>query len=124
LSRIWGRANAPLLFFLLSTRFATSLTFVFRSFSSASRIKREFSGPKQSLSADVDPLSSNILALLLDASTVGTRAEDLSPSTAGFRQASALRQQGNFAEEHAAVALVAAKKNCSVSDKDVVKNRA
>src|SRR5580658_3802094 len=57
----------------------------FRSFSSASRIKRVLR-PQQSLSADVDPLSSYILALLLDASTVGTRAEDLSPSTGGFRQ--------------------------------------
>jgi hypothetical protein len=45
LSRIRGHAGAPLLFFLLSTRFATSLTFVFRSFSSASRIKCEFSRP-------------------------------------------------------------------------------
>ena len=34
-------------------------------------------------------------------------------------------EQGNFATEHAAVALVAAKKkNHSVSDKDVVKPRA
>src|SRR5580658_392190 len=40
----------------------------------------------------------------------------------GFRLASTLRHQGDFAEEHAAVALVAAKKNCSVSEKDVVKN--
>ena len=47
LPRIRGHASAPLLFFLLSTRFATSLTFVFRSFSSASRIKREFSGPSR-----------------------------------------------------------------------------
>src|SRR6202044_3698492 len=47
LSRIRGRADAPLLFFLLSTRFAPSLTFVFCSFSSASRIKREFSGPAE-----------------------------------------------------------------------------
>src|ERR1700735_4298108 len=80
LPRIRGHASSPLLFFFLSTRFATSLTFVFRSFpkllaSSAS------SPAQQSLSADVDPLSSYILALPLDASTVGTRAEDLSPST-------------------------------------------
>ena len=75
--RTRGALKCAIAFFFLSTRFATSLTFVFRSFSSASRIKREFSG----LSADVDPLSSNNLALLLDASTVGTRAEDLSPST-------------------------------------------
>src|ERR1700735_864603 len=33
-------------------------------------------------------------------------------------------EQGNFAAEHAAVALVAVKKKCSVSDKDVVKTRA
>src|ERR1700727_1652380 len=33
-------------------------------------------------------------------------------------------EQGNFAGEHAAVALVAAKKKCSVSEKDVVKTRA
>src|SRR6202020_609060 len=33
-------------------------------------------------------------------------------------------EQGNFAAEHAAVALAAVKKNCSVSDKDVVKTRA
>ena len=78
LPRIRGHASSPLLFFLLSMRFATSLTFVFRSFSSASpRIEREFSGPSRA----VDPLSSNILALLLDASTIGTRAEDISPST-------------------------------------------
>ena len=32
-------------------------------------------------------------------------------------------EQGNFAAEHAAVALVTVKK-CSVSDKDVVKTRA
>ena len=81
LPRIRGHASSPLLFFLLSTRFATSLTFVFSffflSFSHQARVLR----PQQSLSADADPLSSNILALLLDASTVGTRAEDLSPST-------------------------------------------
>src|ERR1700734_2732015 len=78
LSRIRGRADAPLLFFLLSTRFATSLTFVFCSFSSASRIKREFSGPFRRRRPT---LQLYILTLLLDASTVGTRAEDLSPST-------------------------------------------
>jgi hypothetical protein len=33
-------------------------------------------------------------------------------------------EQGNFAAEHAAVTLVAVKKKCSVSDKDVVKTRA
>jgi len=33
-------------------------------------------------------------------------------------------EQGNFATEHAAVALVVVKKKCSVSDKDVVKTRA
>ena len=33
-------------------------------------------------------------------------------------------EQGNFAAEHAAVALVTVKKKCSVSDKDVVKTRA
>src|SRR6202046_5789086 len=80
LPRIRGHASSPLLFFFLSTRFANSLPFGFRSFpkllaSSAS------SPAQQSLSADVDPLSSYILALPLDASTVGTRAEDLSPST-------------------------------------------
>ena len=47
LPRIRGHANTPLLFFSLSTRFATSLTFVFRSFSSAPRIKCEFSGPSR-----------------------------------------------------------------------------
>ena len=52
-------------------------SFFFLSFSHQARVLR----PQQSLSADADPLSSNILALLLDASTVGTRAEDLSPST-------------------------------------------
>ena len=45
LSRIRGQWSAPLLFFLLSTRFATSLTFVFRSFSSAFLIKHRFSAP-------------------------------------------------------------------------------
>ena len=76
-----GTRQRAIAFFLLSTRFATSLTFVFSffflSFSHQARVLR----PQQSLSADADPLSSNILALLLDASTVGTRAEDLSPST-------------------------------------------
>src|ERR1700684_2430198 len=55
-------------------------SFFFLSFSHQARVLR----PQQSLSADVDPLSSNILALLLDPSTVGTRAEDLSPSTHRF----------------------------------------
>src|ERR1700734_3319981 len=55
LPRTRGALQCAIAFFFLSTRFATSLTFVFRSFSSASRIKREFSG----LSADVDPLSSS-----------------------------------------------------------------
>src|ERR1700690_2290965 len=47
------------------------------SFSHQARALR----PQQSLSADVDALSINILALILDASNVGTRAEDFSPST-------------------------------------------
>src|ERR1700730_7486362 len=55
-------------------------SFSFPSFSHQARVLR----PQQSLSADADPLSSNILALLLDASTVGTRAEDLSPSRHRF----------------------------------------
>src|ERR1700734_1353666 len=55
LPRTRGALQCAIAFFFLSTRFATSLTFAFRSFSSASRIKREFSG----LSADVDPLSSS-----------------------------------------------------------------
>src|ERR1700734_682719 len=108
LSRIRGRADAPLLFFLLSTRLATSLTFVFCSFSSASRIKREFFGPFRRRRPT---LQLYILTLLLDASPVGTRAEDFSPTTG----IPALRQQGNFAEDHAAVALVAATKKRSVS---------
>src|SRR6202161_1096532 len=52
-------------------------SFFFLSFSHHAQVLR----PQQGLSADVDPLSRNILALLLDASTVGTRAEDISPST-------------------------------------------
>jgi hypothetical protein len=85
LSRIRGRANAPLLFFLLSARFATSLTLVFVLFLQLLASSAGSPAPAEP-SADLDPLSSNILALLLDASTVGTRAEDLSPSTGGFRQ--------------------------------------
>src|ERR1700727_2332437 len=52
-------------------------SFFFLSFSHQAQVLR----PQQGLSADVDPLSSNILALLLDASTVCTRAKDISPST-------------------------------------------
>jgi hypothetical protein len=96
----------------------------FRSFSSAARIKRVLRR-QQNLSADADPLSSNILALLLDASTVGTQAEDLSPATgipaAVLKHSTTARELRRGA--CAAVALVAAKK-CSVSDKDVVKTRA
>ena len=122
LSRIRGRANAPLLFFFLSTRFATSLTFVFvlfLSFSHQARVLR----PKQSLSthspATSSPCSSTRAPSALE--------RKISLRRRGFRQrfSSTLRQQGNFAEEHAAVALVAArKKKCAVSDKDVVKTRA
>ena len=44
LPRIRGRSSSPLLFFFYLTLFATSLTFVFRSFSSAFQGKRAFSG--------------------------------------------------------------------------------
>jgi hypothetical protein len=57
-----------LLFFLLSTRFATLLTF-FRSFSPAFLIKRGLSGPGRAFlrtSTRRPPLSSNALVLLLD----------------------------------------------------------
>jgi hypothetical protein len=40
--------------FLLSTRFATSLTFVFRFFSPFFQVMRAFSGPRQSLSTDTN----------------------------------------------------------------------
>ena len=98
-------SNAPLLFFFLFTRFATSLTFVFRSFSSASRIKRGFSVPSRAFpqtGTRRPPLS----ALPLDpteepdASTVGHssgRSLSVDADTGSGSQASTLRQQGNFA---------------------------
>ena len=81
LPRIRGHASSPLLFFLLSTRFATSLTFVFRSFSPAFRL------------AEPSPASSRAFQPRRPAALQqhprpaprrehrGTRAEDLSPST-------------------------------------------
>ena len=129
LPRIRGRANAPLLFFPLSTRFATSLTFVFRSFSSASpRIKHEFSGPSRAFPpmpthspATSSPCSSTRAPSALGQKIFLRRRGDSGSSS----QASTLRQQGNFAEKHAAFALIAAaKKKRSVSDTDIVKHRA
>ena len=71
----WG----AIAFFSLSLRVlpprSPSFFVLFLSSSHQARVLRL----QQSLSADADPLSSYILALLLDASTVGTRAEDLSP---------------------------------------------
>ena len=96
-------------------------SFSFPSFSHQARVLRR----QQSLSADADPLSSNILALLLDASTVGTRAEDLSPSTGGFRQ--------RFSSKHSTTARElrrGARGRCPrrgeeafLSDKDIIKLR-
>ena len=106
--------------------FATSLTFVSRSFSSA--FKANARSPASS--EHLPPLSANILAVLLDpaeetdAHAIGTQAEVLSidgDSGGGFQ--SSLRQQENGAEEHAAVALVAAKKR-SVFAPYLVKLRA
>ena len=119
LPRIRGHSGSPLLFFLLSTRFATSLTFVFRSFYPSFSLQAGVLRRLRRLSTRRPELSSNILVLLLDsveepdASTVGTGAKVRSPVDAdsgGASQASALRQQENFSKEHAAVALVVAKK--------------
>ena len=96
-----------------------SLTFVFRSFYPSFSLQAGVLRRLRRLSTRCPELSSNILVLLLDsveepdASTVGTGAKVLSPVDAdsgGGSQASALRQQENFSKEHAAVALVAAKK--------------
>ena len=113
LPRIRGHASSPLLFFFLSTRFATSLTFVFRSFSSAFRITREFSGPSSAFPqtsthspATSSPCSSTRAPSALERKISLRRRGDSGSGS----QASTLRQQGNFAEERAAVALVAAKK--------------
>jgi hypothetical protein len=86
-----GARRGAIAFFLLSTRFATSLTFVFHSFSSASGIKREFSDPRRAFPQTPTrrpPLSSNISSIPRrnqTANTFGTRAKAFSPSK-GFRR--------------------------------------
>jgi hypothetical protein len=126
LLRIRGHSGSPLLFFLLSERFAISLTFVFRSFPAASHIKREFSGFRRAFQrvARRSPATSSIPPKN-QTHAVGTQAVVLFidvDSAAVSKQA--LRPQENIAEEHAALALVTANKKRSVSCKDVVKPRA
>src|ERR1700734_1879130 len=82
LPRTRGALQCAIAFFFLSTRFATSLTFVFRSFSSASRIKREFSG----LSADVDPLSSSTSSPCSSTRAPSALERKISLRRRGFRQ--------------------------------------
>ena len=113
MSRIRGHAGAPLLFFLLSRRFATSLTFVFRSFSSASRITREFSGPSSAFpqTSTHSPATSSPCSSTRAPSALERKISlSVDGDSGSGSQASILRQQGNFAEDHAAVALVAATK--------------
>src|ERR1700727_1562104 len=55
-----GHASAPLLFFLLSTRFATSLTFVFRSFPQLLASSASSPGPSRAF----PPTSTHSPALL------------------------------------------------------------
>src|SRR6202044_1518589 len=73
-----GTPGRHCFFFLLCTRFATLLTFVFSffflSFSHQARVLRPFRRRRSTLQL-------YILTLLLDASTVGTPAEDFSPTT-------------------------------------------
>src|ERR1700690_3791446 len=79
-----GARRGAIAFFSSLYAFCHLADLRFPFFHSASRIKRELSGPTRAFpqtSRRRPPLSSNILALLLDASTIGTRAEDLSPST-------------------------------------------
>src|ERR1700733_10389688 len=127
MSRIRGHSGSPLLFFLLSTRFANSLTFVFPP---VLGLKRRVLRLQQVLSTRRPPLSNNFLVLLLDpaeepeAHAVGTQVEVLSiEGNSGGVFQSSLRQQENGAE-YGAVALVAAKKKHSVSNKHVSKPRA
>jgi hypothetical protein len=77
-----GTRQRAIAFFLSLYAFCHLADLRFRSFSQL--LASSASSPAQT--EPVDPLSGNILALLLDASTVGTRAEDLSPSAGGFRQ--------------------------------------
>ena len=85
LPRIRGHSGSPLLFFLLFTRFATSLTFVFRFFYPSFSLQAGVLRRLRRLSTRRPELSSNILVLLLDsveepdASTVGAGAKVLSP---------------------------------------------
>ena len=100
-------------------------SFFFPSFSHEARVL----WPRQSLSMD---LNASPAALQQHPRPAPRREHRRHSSGRSFSvdgdsgsssQARTLRQQGTFAEEHAAVALVAAKK-CSVADKDVVKTRA
>src|SRR6202161_394397 len=81
MSRSGGHSRSPLLFFLLSTRFATSLTFVFPP---VLGLKRRVLRLQQVLSTRRPPLFNNFLVLLLDpaeepeAHAVGTQVEVLS----------------------------------------------
>ena len=124
--RIRGHARGAIAFFLLSTRFATSLTLVFRSFP-------QLLASSASSPAPAEPFRRRRPTLQLHPRPAPRREHRRHSSGRSFSvdgdsgsgsQASTLRQQGNFAEEHAAVALVAAKKKHSVIDKEIVKPRA
>jgi len=79
LPRIRGHSGSPLLFFLLSARFATSLTFVFRSFPQLSHEARVLR-PRQFLSMDFNA-SPAARPAPRSRREHGARAEDPSPST-------------------------------------------
>ena len=118
-----GPVECAIAFFLLSTRFATSLTFVFRSSSPAFRAPAEPFHGLQRVARRSPATSSPCSSIQTRARRLSGRSLSVDGDSGSGSQASTLRHQGNFAEEHAAVALVAAKKKCSVSDKDVVKPR-
>ena len=122
-----GTLEFAIAFFLLPYAFChladLRFSFFFLSFSHQARVLR----PQQSLSADADPLSSNILALLLDASTVGTRAEDLSPSTgipAAVLKQALYDSKGTSPRSTRPLPSSRRRRSAPSSDKDVVKPRA
>jgi hypothetical protein len=125
-----GHSSAPLLFFLLSARFATSLTFVFCLFpqlltscASSPASAEPFHGRQRV--ACCSPATSSIPPKNQTRTPLALKQKSsLSTGIPAAVSKQALRQQENIAEEHAAIALVAAKKKRSVSNKDIVKPRA
>ena len=113
----------PLPFFLLSTRFATSLTFVFVFFS-ASRIKREFSGASRAFPQTLthSPATSSPAPRREHRRHSSGRSLSVDGDSGSSSRARTLRQQGNFAEEHARPLPSSRRKRRSTQD--IVKPRA